>query len=177
MENSSTKFLARCKASGAQPGGLTDGSRGSPAWRRPPVERGEGQAPRNGVPEADTPAMDRTLASLRDADARRRWTGGLATLRPPATVFHPFGMNQGGAAQSLPRRRSCPGAASEPPYVFWCSYQRIDNAALRKWREMASVFCRGIKFVFDILCLREHQEAKRLQAKWPAKPTQKRGHP
>ncbi|HXP58950.1 MAG TPA: hypothetical protein VN829_00590 [Dongiaceae bacterium] len=29
---------------------------------------------------------------FRDAEAQCRWTGGLAPLRPPATIFHPSGM-------------------------------------------------------------------------------------
>jgi len=60
-------------------------------------------------PTSAVPAVSRLLASLRDAGARRGRSGGLAALRPPATVFHPSGMNPSPATQLLARRRYCPG--------------------------------------------------------------------
>jgi hypothetical protein len=46
--------------------------------------------PERGARSAGAAGVSGLLASLRDAGARRRWTGGLATLRPPAS-FIPSG--------------------------------------------------------------------------------------
>ncbi len=68
-------------------------SPGVAALPRPPLCGRKGPAPRNGVPEGCTHGAGGLLASLRDADPHCRQTGGLAALRPPATICHPSGMN------------------------------------------------------------------------------------
>ncbi len=81
-----------CQAA-RQPGGLPDGSRGSPRGGDPRSRVGRSLHPGTGCQKPASGRSSWLLASLRDAETYHPWTGGLATLRPPATVFHPSGMN------------------------------------------------------------------------------------
>ena len=53
----------------------------------------------------------------------------------------------------------------------------MDGATLKKRGQMANVFYRNVKFVLNIGRMREHQNAKSFQVKWPVKPAQNPGHP
>ena len=106
-EDISPELWACCKPSGAQPGGLPEGSRGSRRSGDPRSTAARVLHPGTGCQKPTrAPVGCRLLASLRDADARRRWTGGLAALRPPATFFHPSGMEfrrPGWSFSTMPR--------------------------------------------------------------------------
>ena len=125
--------------------GLTDTTRGSAAPRNPEgcqmVAGGRGEAatpgqPRRlsrhpgGVPENRAAS----LAPLRGAGPQGRRSGGLASLRPPATLFHPSGMN-GAPTASLEFRKDLPHTPPQirvkssrlPPHSKSACPRRLDN--------------------------------------------------